>query len=95
MSLEITQAFVRPTLETPWFVDTLPESHWDYFRTNYINTGKIQVTKEEISDGMILYVTFSFPDFDAQLEFVNDKYFEGIVAKRDLYNQENRIEQIS
>lgn len=95
MSLEITQAFVRPSIDTPWFIETLPQSHWDYVRTTYVDTGKMKVTKEEISDGLMLYVTFSFPDFDAQVEFVSDQYLDGIVAKRELYNQEHGIEQIA
>lgn len=93
MSLEVTQFFMRPSLDTPWYQDTLPPEHFDYIRTTY--AGKVQGKMEEIAEGTVLSVTFTFASIEARQEFMSDEYLKGAVARRDVYNKEHNITQIS
>jgi len=92
MALEIVQIFVRPNIETPWFQDTLPETHFDYIRTTY--SGKVQGVIERMADELMLTVTFTFTDEAAQLEFISDPYLLERVSQRDAYNTEHGIMQV-
>ncbi len=91
-SLEVTQFFMRPSLDVPWFQDTLPESHYEYIRTKY--SGKVKGVIEQIADGTVLSISFTFSDLEARQEFIEDEYLKERVAQRDLYNKEHNIEQI-
>lgn len=93
MLIEITQIFTRNSIDIPWFQDTLPESHYEYIRTTY--AGKVQGKRETLADGLMLSINFSFVDADAQHEFMADTYLTDMVAKRDLYNLEHDITQLS
>jgi hypothetical protein len=91
--IQIFQLFVRPSLDVPWFQDTLPEAHYDYIRTTY--AGKVKGVIEESTDGLMLTISFTFTDAYSQLEFVNDSYLQGRLAERDAYNLEHGILQFS
>jgi hypothetical protein len=95
MSLEMIQVYVRPGLDVPWFLDTVPKSHGEYLRKTYIDIGKLKVTKEESEDGMMLTVTFNFTDQDHLHEFIVDPYLSEVVFKKELYNEKNGIVQLS
>jgi hypothetical protein len=94
MSIEITQVFARTNTSIPWFTDTLPESHFEYYRTNYISTGKMQGSRVESPDGLMLTVSFVLVDEAAFEEFISDSYLSGKVRERNLYNEEHGIVQI-
>ena len=89
MPIEITLYFIRPSLDIPWFTDTLPSSHFDYIRSTYAN--KVQGKIETDSDGMIQIIPFTCVDDAALQEFINDEYLQGMIVKRDAYNLANGI----
>lgn len=92
--ITISQTFMRPSLDIAWYQDSLPASHKEYFKTNYLDQGKMVATREELSDGLILSVSFSFTDTDAYQEFMADPYFLEKASGRDQYNIENGIVRI-
>ena len=95
MSIESIQFFIRPNIETTWFHDTWPATHMEYIQTTYKDTGKYSGSKEISEDGLMLTVTHTFTNEDAQFEFINDSYLLGMVGNRDAHNTSNGIIQVT
>lgn len=90
MAIEVTQIFTRPSVDIPWFIDTLPESHIEYIRENYVNTGKLTGLTTR-PDDLLLVQTFSFTTPEFQEEFKTDSYMAEKLVQRNLYNEQNGI----
>ena len=90
MAIEITQIFAKPSADVPWFIDTLPASHIEYIRENYVATGKLTGSTTRVDD-LTLKQTFTFTTLDDQEEFINDSYMAEKVSQRAVYNDENGI----
>jgi hypothetical protein len=71
MAIEITQIFIKLSADVPWFIDTLPASHIEYIRENYVATGKLTGSTTRVDD-LTLKQTFTFTTLDDQEEFIND-----------------------
>lgn len=95
MSVDVTSVFIRPSTDIPWWIDTLPPSHIEYIRTNYVQTGKLSGNTEQSTDGLMLIQNFSFTSEESLQEFASDPYLSDMVAKREIYNQSNGITQLS
>lgn len=94
MSIEVIQLFSKTNAETPWFHDTWPPSHLEYIQTTYKDTGKYSGSREISEDGLMLIVTHTFTDENAQVEFITDEYLAGMVVQRDQHNSSNNITQL-
>ena len=94
MPIERVQVFVKPNQETPWFHDTWDPSHNEYIKLKYKDTGKYTGSKEIMEDGLMLIVTHTFTDEDAEIEFINDEYLASMVEKRDQYNLSHNINRL-
>ena len=90
MAIEITQIFVKPSADVPWFIDTLPASHIEYIRENYVATGKLTGSTTRVDD-LTLKQTFIFTTLDDQAEFMADSYMAEKAVQRTAYNDENQI----
>ena len=90
MAIEITQIFVKPSADIPWFIDTLPTSHIEYIRENYVATGKLKGSTTRVDD-LTLKQTFIFTTLDDQSEFMSDSYMAEKAVQRTAYNDENQI----
>jgi hypothetical protein len=90
MAIEVTQVFTRPSADVPWFIDTLPESHLQYIRENYVATGKLTGTTTR-PDELTLTQTFSFTTPENQEEFLTDPYMAEKALQRTVYNTQNDI----
>jgi hypothetical protein len=90
MAIEITQLFTRPNADVMWFIDTLPESHIEYIRENYVATGKLTGSTTRVDD-LTLMQTFIFTTVDDQEEFITDPYMAEKASQRAIYNDENGI----
>lgn len=90
MAIEITQIFIKPSADVPWFIDTLPASHIEYIRENYVATGKLSGSTTRVDD-LTLIQTFIFTTLDDQAAFIADPYMAEKVLQRAIYNEENGI----
>ena len=90
MAIEITQIFIKLSADVPWFIDTLPASHIEYIRENYVATGKLTGSTTRVDD-LTLKQTFTFTTVDDQEEFITDSYMAEKVSQRTVYNSENQI----
>ena len=90
MAIEITQIFTKLSADVPWFIDTLPASHIEYIRENYVATGKLTGSTTRVDD-LTLKQTFTFTTLGDQEEFINDSYMAEKVSQRAAYNIENQI----
>lgn len=95
MSVDVTSIFIRPNTNVPWWIDTLPPSHIEYIRTNYVHTGKLSGNTEEGMEGLMLTQNFHFTSQETLLEFMQDEYLSEMVRQREVYNDANGITQIS
>jgi hypothetical protein len=95
MAIEITQIFVRSSIDIPWFHETWDDSHMEYIQTNYKDTGKYQGKREILDDGLFLVITHIFTGEQYLNEFTNDEYLSEMKNKRDLYNETNNIIRLS
>lgn len=94
MSIEVIQLFLKTNTETPWFHDTWDASHLEYIQTTYKDTGKYSGRREISEDGLMLTVTHTFADENAQFEFITDEYLASMVVKREQHNSSNNITQL-
>jgi hypothetical protein len=94
MTSEFTQVLTRPSADVPWFIDTLPESHLNYIRDNYVATGKLTGSTTRLDD-LTLMQTFIFTTLADQEEFLNDPYIAEKAIQRTAYNEANGIIQVS
>jgi hypothetical protein len=90
MPQELTQIFTRPSADVPWFIDTLPESHIEYIRENYIATGKLTGSTTRVDD-LTLMQSFIFTTLADQEEFITDPYMAEKALQRAVHNDENGI----
>ena len=90
MAIEITQIFIKLSADVPWFIDTLPASHIEYIRENYVATGKLTGSTIRVDD-LTLKQTFTFTTLDDREEFINDSYMAEKAVQRTAYNDENQI----
>jgi hypothetical protein len=91
MSVEIVQVFTREDITKPWWHDSFPPGHLDYFQENYINPGIYTGTRNLSDDGLLLIVTHTFVDEAAKEKFVKDQYLLSCVPLRDAHNEANGI----
>jgi hypothetical protein len=94
MTQEFTQIVTRPSAAVPWFIDTLPESHLNYIRENYVATGKLTGSTTRLDD-LTLMQTFIFTTLADQEEFLNDPYIAEKAIQRTAYNEANGIIPLS
>jgi hypothetical protein len=94
MLIELTQIFVRPNTETPWFHDTWSAGHMEYIQTTYKDTGKYAGSRELSDDELMLTVVHIFTDENAQFEFITDEYLIDMLCKRDAHNASNNINRL-
>ena len=90
MAIEITQIFIKLSADVPWFIDTLPASHIEYIRENYVATGKLTGSTTRVDD-LTLKQTFTFTTLEDQEEFITDSYMAEKAVQRTAYNDENQI----
>jgi len=94
MAVEIVQVFSREDASKPWWHDSFPPGHIEYFQENYITPGIYTGKKEVTEDNLLLVVTHTFVDEEAKNKFINDPYLISCVPLRDAHNQANGITKI-
>jgi hypothetical protein len=91
MEIKFSQVFVRPTVDIPWYQETLSEEHKQYMTDTYTNTGKRVGSVEISEDGMMMTITHQFRDQDALYQFSVDPIITQMKENRDAYNTEHNI----
>ncbi len=94
MSVEIVQAFTREDITKPWWHDSFPPGHLEYFQENFIDPGLYTGTRVVSDDGLLLIVTHTLVDEAAKQKFITDPYLISCVPLRDAHNQANGITKV-
>jgi hypothetical protein len=94
MSVDIVQVFAREDASKPWWHDSFPAGHLEYFQENFINPGIYTGTREVSADGLLLIVTHTFVDEAAKQKFITDPYLVSCVPLRDAHNTANGITKV-
>ena len=72
----------------------LPESYLNHIRTTYIETGKLEITRNEISENEVETV-FNFASEAARQEFLQDNLVIQEKLRSEKHMQSAGIQQIS
>jgi len=94
MSVEIVQVFSREDITKPWWHDSFPPGHLEYFQENFIDPGLYTGTRVVSDDGLLLIVTHTLVDEAAKQKFITDPYLISCVPLRDAHNQANGITKV-
>jgi hypothetical protein len=91
MEIQFFQVFVRPSVDIPWYQETLSEEHKQYMTDAYTTTGKRVGSVEISEDGTMMTISHQFKDMAALQQFSTDPIIMEMKENRDVYNTEHNI----
>lgn len=86
--------FTRPSLDIPWFWETLPESHREYINEKYRQPGIFRSEIELSEDGLTVANSGFFINKESADLWAQDTYLIQKSVERNDYNIKNGIERL-
>ena len=91
---QLVQAFIRESVDVPWFHDTWDPEHPTYVRDEYITPGLVSIDRDESEDKLMVIISYEFHSIEAVEKWHNDSYLKIMGARKAAHNLEHNITQV-